>query len=793
MFLFFCTIQEFHSQEDGILAFALPVRNSLRFNRYAINPTFSLVREQNKFISFSNKTQWVQFEDAPQTYLFSYSGRFREQIGAGLALFQQDFGVLSTFGGLINFAYNVPVSGENNLTFGINTAFYSSGINDGRVVTNFPDPSLNNIPSSTILTINPGINFGTGFFDFGLSINNLVAYSLTSSKIIEENPEQSVQPHIMYTGYLDAGGFFDESKFSTLVRSEFKKDETVLSGVAMLTVPKGIWAQAGYNTKYGFSGGIGLNISKQIALEYNYEKAMGDFSSFGSSHEITVAYRFKKNYRFTYAGDDEETALFTPNKRKANIAKRQANGDSDAKFRANREANAQIKAEEKARLEAEATIKAEQEKINAEKQKETQLAEAQAKAEAEAKLTAEREVQAKLAAEREAEAERLRQEEKRRAEAKAEAEKAERLKRAKLREEQEAKAKLEAQRKAEEAARLKAEEERLKALEEAQAKAKLEAEEALANQEVDTIIANTEPVEITSVVPQANDEESKSMLNIKQLAENAKSDQDKLMAQLLEKIAVKQKDLEDLKAENDLSEQGIYQKPKAFKSVSAENAEIERLKDEIDKTIEDQEIKIIELETVYLTRRKKVKDKNDAVNEFYQKEIERLKAEQVKIKTYKKELEVNLESIKAATEIERKRRIKRAVYDNETERYEKDRGALERIKRFTDDAEGPLAEDDFDFGETQTSNIKIVKNIQHEEEGYYLVIAVHSSEEKRDEFLTKVVSLGQKDVDFFFDVKTNKYYIYHKKFNNINQAKQAIESKGKQPYDKHTSLVKIEN
>jgi len=58
MILIFITIQQFHSQEDGVVAFALPVRNSLKFNKYAINPTFSFVREQNLHISFSNKREW---------------------------------------------------------------------------------------------------------------------------------------------------------------------------------------------------------------------------------------------------------------------------------------------------------------------------------------------------------------------------------------------------------------------------------------------------------------------------------------------------------------------------------------------------------------------------------------------------------------------------------------------------------------------------------------------------------------------------------------------------------------
>ena len=210
--IFFCFVQMLHAQqEDGVVAFTLPVRNSLKFNKYAINPTFSFVREQNKYLSFTNKREWVQFENAPQTYLFSYSGRLAENTGVGIGLFQQNYGVLTTFGGVINYAYNAVLDRDSNLTFGMNLGFYKSGVNEGNVITNFSDPSLQNIPSNMLITLNPGINYGTTFFDFGVSLNNIVTYNLKTSQILEENPEQSIQGHIMYTGYVDNRGFFDKS------------------------------------------------------------------------------------------------------------------------------------------------------------------------------------------------------------------------------------------------------------------------------------------------------------------------------------------------------------------------------------------------------------------------------------------------------------------------------------------------------------------------------------------------------------------------------------------------------
>ena len=543
--LFFCITQQFYSQEDGIVAFNIPTRNSLKFNKYTINPTFSFVREQNKYISFYNKRQWVQFDDAPLTYLASYSGRFRENIGVGIGIFQQDYGVLTTFGGLLNFAYNAALNTDSNLTFGMNVGFYKSGINEGRVKTNFPDPSLQNIPSNSIITINPGINYGTAFLDFGVSINNAVSYNLQTSKMIEDNPEQSIQGHLMYTGYVNSRGFFDESKFSGLLRSEFKKDQTIISGLVMLNIPKGIWAQAGYNSLYGVSGGLGLNISTQIAIEYNYENTIGDLSSFGNSHEITLAYKFKNKERYNYSGDDEEQALLTTKKKRKVLAKNSTTPKLSAEERriAAQEAKTRIEAK---RLAAQA--KAEERKVAAQQTQEktepetlakTTEEEAQEKAAEDARIKLEE--QAKVEAEKNAEAERL-----------------------KLAEE---KAKADA------AAKVKAEEEAERKRIEEEAKAK--EEENIGMIELDGVL-----------VPVAKDKATREMNDLTKLTADSKIKQQNLLIRLSETVASRNQDLKDLKEENDLSEKGIYKAPKPFKSVTAENAKLESLKVEIDNIID---------------------------------------------------------------------------------------------------------------------------------------------------------------------------------------------------------------
>jgi type IX secretion system PorP/SprF family membrane protein len=930
--LFFGTQHQLYAQEDGVVSFNLPVRNSLKFNRFLINPTFSFVREQSTIVSFYNKRQWVQFDNAPQTYLVSYSGRFRENEGISVGLFQQNYGVLTTFGAVANFAHNVMLQEDSNLTFGMNVGFYKSGLDKGKVITNYPDPSLESIPSNALITVNPGINYGTAFLDFGLSVNNLILYNLKTSKVVEDDPEQSIQAHIMHTGYLDTYGFFDKSKFSALLKTEVKKDKTVVSGLMMFAIPKGIWAQAGYNSVYGMSGGIGLNITPKISLEYNYEKGIGNLSNFGSSHEVVFAYKFKSN-SYYYGDDEEEGAIIPPADVRKSVpaqpkessilspedaqklkelklalaaqkeerrlqklkeiadAAAKAKADSlnqtklaaDAKAKADALAQAKLAADAKAKadalakakiatdtkpkpdavaqakLAADAKAKADaltQAKLAADaKAKADALAQAkiaadakakadalaQAKLAADAKVKADALAQAKLDADNKAKADALAQaklaaDAKVKADALAQAKldadnkaKADALAQAKLAADTKAKAdaiaqaKLDADNKAKAdalaqaklAADTKAKADALaqakldtdnKAKADALAQAKLAADakakaDALAQAKLDAdnkakadalAQAKLDAENKAKLAATPKDATTKSMDDLSKLVEESKNTQQQLLMRLGETVANKEKDLKELKEENDLSEKGIFKEPKPFKSVSAENNALEALKLELVEVNKTQTVKIRELENLYKERLKKVPNKEDETNQYYLKAIETLKQEQLKVLQSNTNLIASLEKIKTDTEIEKKRRIKRAGFENDQSRYLKDKATLNLIKEKTAFSSVPLKAEDFDSGDEQ-STMQILKNIKNVESGYYLVVAVHDNVAKRDEFLTKAVAAGQTNIDFFYDINTSKYFIYYNKFDNIEEAKKALESKGSKPYNGKMSLAKIEN
>ena len=338
-----------------------------------------------------------------------------------------------------------------------------------------------------------------------------------------------------------------------------------------------------------------------------------------------------------------------------------------------------------------------------------------------------------------------------------------------------------------------------KAKEEAEAKAKLleeqRAKEAAEQKAKEEAEAKAQALEAEKQKQEAienpKDELGKSIATLTKDAESSKTEQNRLLDEFKNIIEIKDVDLKDLKEENDLSDQGIAVQPKPFKSVTEENNRLNAIKADLEEVIKLQGEKIDSLTALYELRFKTTE--LDEVNLFYKKKIQDIKDDQLKAKEIKQQLEVRLGDIRIATEFEKRRRIKRAAYDNEEDRYAQDRAMLANIKRTTKPPVSPYTSDDFDFGEEQSENIKILKNVKNTESGYYLVIAVHNDINKRNDFLTKVVASGRANVDFFYDVSSSKYYIYYNKFDSISAANKAMENKVDRPYNIKMSLIKIEN
>ena len=757
----------FSQQENGVVSFDLPANNSLIFNKFIINPTFSFVKEDKSSIVLYNKQLFSAFDNPPQTYLLSFSSKLGENNAIAVAGFQQNYGLLSTTGAVINYARNVMFNDESNLTFGLNLSAYKSGLDVSKVITNTTDPLLNTIPSNTLVSISPGLNYGTGLFDFGIAAKNIVFYNGTTSKMLKDDPAKSIDGHIMYTGFLDSDGILEESKFSAIARAEMRKDITVLATTLMLNAPKAGWLQAGYNSLYGISGGAGFNIAKSFSLGVTYEKALGNVVDRGSALEFVLSYHFNKS-------DDEGSyntsspVIYTPTKvatsqpivlpkTKEEIALQKQKDLELAKARiADQSAKAEAELIAKAnKLAKDKEFAIQKAKDDAEKLKANNIAKATADEQNRiAKATAEKLRLAALT--------------------KAIVEKPSIIKTSdatqKAKETADAKAIADAEK-----ARLAAE---AKAKNDAAAKAKVDADaEKLRKDLEDAKIAATK---------------SESDRSIDYLG-GVIDDNNKTIAQSLKKFdsitKSKQKDLSDLKEENDT---GIIKEDKPFQSASVAKKEAEILKAEIAESIKSQAEFINQFTGLVKERVGKTGNANETVNKEYLKSLANLQAEKIKLENFGESIQAKLDKINAEIEVEKKRRIKKANFESGQGRYEKDRASIKTIKESTPKSNANLKVDDFDFGDDE-NNMQILKNVDNTTTGYYMVIAVHKDIEKRDAFLTKVIAAGESNVDFFFNVNTGKYFIYIKKTTEIIEATKLLGQKESKPYYEKMSIIKIQN
>jgi len=284
------------AQEDPYVSIEIPAQNMLKFNRFMINPTFSTVRENKSYINAYHRNQWIQYDEAFNTYLLSYSGRVGDRTGLGLSLYSQNFGSISNFGVLANYAYGIRLAENSVFTFGLNLSYYKSGFDQNQSITTQPDPRLAELQGNSLLAVQPGFNFAFGNFDIGAYAENLFDYNLKTSKSLTSFSEKTFSAHLQYTKQLEkSSGLLQNGRLLVLARGRKQPDRDLnLSGSLILDLPKLGWFQGGYDDYYGVSAGIGFNLSKRISLGYTFERGVsGSTVNFGPTHEISFAYSFQ--------------------------------------------------------------------------------------------------------------------------------------------------------------------------------------------------------------------------------------------------------------------------------------------------------------------------------------------------------------------------------------------------------------------------------------------------------------------------------------------------------------------
>ena len=296
------TMQLTFGQENSTQQYNVksPFHNQLFFNRFLINPTYSLVRENKSYLNVLMRNQYSGYEDNNQNYYLGFSNKLDKNTALGLGVYGNWSGVVQEFGFNANYATAVKLGQKSALAFGANIGYLSQGLDKNRVIVNENDPLIEDARKENKVSIEPGINLSVGKFDFGVYFKDMVVYNQTTEELLTNFTKNSLTSTIQYTHqFKNAGGLFENGRIMPLVQLGINENEEMAyTGSLLMELPKFGWLQTTYDNNYGFSSGIGFNLNKKLSLGYLMEKNItntGD--NLGWNHELSLAYSFNDELR----------------------------------------------------------------------------------------------------------------------------------------------------------------------------------------------------------------------------------------------------------------------------------------------------------------------------------------------------------------------------------------------------------------------------------------------------------------------------------------------------------------
>lgn len=297
-FMVFCHQATVAQEEAPNLNTNNTYHNQLFFNRFLINPTFSLVRENKSYLNILHRNQYATFEDNSQNYFIGFSNKINERTALGIGVYSQWAGVIQEFGFNANYATSVRLGSKSKLTFGTNVTYFNEGLDKNRVIATENDPEILAAKKESKVAIQPGITLSVGAFDFGLYAEDLFKYNQTTNNFLTRLDDKSIKASLQYThSFMAAAGLFKDARLMPLLQVGKNEDGSIsYVGALLLDLPKYGWLQSTMDDQYGLSVGLGFNINKRMSLGYLLEKdILEKDADFGWNHELSLAYTFKNH------------------------------------------------------------------------------------------------------------------------------------------------------------------------------------------------------------------------------------------------------------------------------------------------------------------------------------------------------------------------------------------------------------------------------------------------------------------------------------------------------------------
>lgn len=347
-----------------------------QFNASLLNATYSLDWNNPHALSIWSRWQWQTVDGDPTTLFVGYTHQLNQNSAAGLAFLQHNTGTYLNTGLNLNYVHAFRLEDNVSLFLGTNVFGFNEQLADDRFMPD-PDIDLPGLESTDdfILQFSPAIRLQVNRFNVGLAIENAIDVNLSGSSGGQADGGTVVIGTLSNDFPVFLFGDSDNNFVRPVIYVKSIPNEDTQFGINSLFSTSRFWAQGGYNSFYGFSGGLGVTFAKQFSLggllEVGTDSSLSDEKS---TVEIIVSYHFgktdsrKKVVGFNVEKDDE-------------LAYARIRAEEEQRKKLEEEQKQQqeelAKQEEKLRNEKEAEHLAEERRLEAEQQVRDSIAQAE--------------------------------------------------------------------------------------------------------------------------------------------------------------------------------------------------------------------------------------------------------------------------------------------------------------------------------------------------------------------------------------------------------------------------------
>jgi len=266
--------------------------NLQEFNSNLFNPVYSLRQDYENQVALWSRWQWQGIDADPTTLYVSYM-RNQERLSFGAGFFQHNTGLYQQTGGMLNFAYNLPLGGDFNLALGLNVFGYQQELIDDRLIPGEPIFPIGDEVNDFVFQVMPGLELQIRDFAVGVVSENMLDFNFTENGSVTESDEKifTVMARYAFPVMQNASG--GQTTLQPLAYYRRVPGYDNQMGLTALWSAPSYWAQAGYNSFYGASLGAGVRLFQMVSIGALMEFGSNNNDVGGNtSYEVTMAFSF---------------------------------------------------------------------------------------------------------------------------------------------------------------------------------------------------------------------------------------------------------------------------------------------------------------------------------------------------------------------------------------------------------------------------------------------------------------------------------------------------------------------